>query len=89
MTTPPASSQVTPEKEMMLTVSSPEKRIPKYCNSILFGKLDDGGIVMTFAVKEYSGFGEDKREDSVVIERIFVDKNHAKRVADALLKLCA
>lgn len=77
----------TSPKEILLGASSPEKRIPKYCNGVLFSKLEGGGIVMTFVAKEQVGHGAQKQEESIMIERVFVDKDHAKKIADTLLNL--
>lgn len=74
-------------KEILLGASSPEKRIPKYCNGVLFGKLKDGGVIMTFVAKEDVGHGTEKREESIMIERVFIDKDHAKQIAETLTKL--
>lgn len=71
-------------KGIFMEVSTSEKRIPKYCNSVLFGKLSDGGVIMTFVAKEKVGDQDDQREEHVVIERIFVDRKHALQISETL-----
>jgi hypothetical protein len=83
----PASSNIEQVQKILLGVSSPEKRIPKYCNGVIFGKLSDGGFILTFVAKEKLDSEKDGKEESIVIERIYIDANHAKQIADTLSKL--
>jgi hypothetical protein len=77
-----------PEQEFSFSVSNADKRIPKYCNGIILNKLDNGNIILTLVAKEKikKATGE-IFDDNVIIERVIIDNNHAKKIAEKINEL--
>jgi hypothetical protein len=83
-----------PEKvlKVKLVVSDTMKRVPKFCNGTFLGKLNDGSgrIILTLVSNETTTTKESQSEigdESVIIERILLDKDHAKSIAEKLIDL--
>ncbi len=65
-------------------IAEPVKMVPKYCTSVLFSKLQNEQLIMTFV------FGEkraDVEDDPVLIERIVIHREHAEKMVQALNQL--
>lgn len=69
----------TGEKSLKVTASSPDKKIPKYANRVIFNQTE-GNIVMIFLLMEKTLEGE----QGTLIESIVVDKGHAKMISEVL-----
>lgn len=55
--------------------------VPKFCNIINFGELNNKSILMTFLFKEPTN------DQTVLLERFLIDKEHAKKVVEVLTNL--
>ena len=71
--------------EPLSVIAKPEQTIPKYCNGMVFSKTDDEKIIMSFLFNSKNKDG--KPSQSVLIESIFIDKNHAKQIIEKLSPL--
>lgn len=58
--------------------SNPDKNIPKFCTSVNFGVLPNNNLILTFT------YNEGEKQPHVLIERIIVDVEHAKKISDVL-----
>lgn len=63
--------------------ASPEGRVPKYCTAIGFEKTTKGFVIMSFVHQEAGN----TTDHGVLIERIMVDSEHAKKMIEALENL--
>lgn len=64
--------------EQKAVAVNPQTIVPKLCNIINFGKLNNDSILMTFLFKEPTN------EQTVLLDRFLIDKNHAKQVIEVL-----
>lgn len=69
--------------DLTQVIAKPEHVIPKYCNGMVFNKTIDGKFVISFLFKNKT----DKGEQSVLIESIFIDKEHAQKIIEKLGEL--
>lgn len=75
-------SQIT---EPFSIVADPNKRIPKYCTNVLFSRLSNGNMIITFLENDPLVQGKVAGlEGSVLIERILLDKELVTKVFEAL-----
>mgnify|MGYP001561115030 CR=1 FL=1 len=73
------SSETSPQGELVIAL--PDKRVPKICTSITFGKMGKN-IVLTMFYEEKPSFPE-----KIVIERVILDQALAKQTSEILNKL--
>ena len=66
------------KKEQNVMTTNPQNIIPKLCNIINFEKLNENNIVMTFLFKEPTN------EQTILLDRFLIDKNHAQQVIEVL-----
>ncbi len=66
--------------------SAPEKQVPKLCSSIHIARIKSGDFILTFLYQDKVEDEKGKNEvlNSVLLERIFLDKEHAKQLTDRL-----
>ncbi|MFH1620931.1 MAG: hypothetical protein ABIB04_02500 [Patescibacteria group bacterium] len=64
-------------------IADPNKRIPKYCTSVLFAKMKNGQIILTF-VENDEAIKAESSDHGVIIERILVDEEHARQIVEKL-----
>ncbi len=64
-------------------IASPEKRVPKYCTSVIVAKRSDGNLILTFISSD------SPEEGGVVIERILIDEKHGENLSRAIKETIA
>ena len=67
-------------KEVKIAMAA-EKVVPRFCNSINFGKVNNN-VIMTLIFNEPDNSGV-----GMVIERVVIDADHAQKVMNILGKL--
>lgn len=61
-------------------LTTPERNIPKFCTSVNFGVAQNNNIVISFAYNEENG-------PLTLIDRVMVDFEHAKSIAEVLRRV--
>lgn len=71
------------KSNMKVLLTSLEKGVAKYCNRVLFDRIEDD-IIFTFlsVIKKETG-----DEEGILIERIITNKKHAQEIIEVLSNL--
>lgn len=69
------------EENEMQVIGTPDRSIPKFATNVIYAKLPNGDLVMSFLVR--SG----QNTQSALIETIMIDAEHAKRMAEKLTEI--